>query len=387
MRGDDNPLKEYRFMNYQSNYRGFEVSIFRPLMVLFFCLFTISCSSSSDDTASRDQGNTEEQSDSVVTYKNPVFEPILADPSVIQDGEWFYAYGTEDDWGDGEGNKVVPIVRSKDLVNWDYIGTAFDQKPDWKPDGGIWAPAVTRIGDKYYMYYSYSVWADPNPGVGLAIADDPYGPFVDQGKIYLSKEAGIINGIDPFYGEDEGHKYLVAGSYGEDPNEGIYAFLLTEDGREVVDFSKKVKIAAGDFEAPMIYKKDGYYYFFGSKGNCCEGADSKYQVRVARSESFLGPYLDKEGNPITERGNGTLLIESNAIFAGPGHNADEIITDSEGTDWLLYHGIKKNEPMVSSGANRRSLMLDKITWDTSGWPEIEGTSPSTDKRKAPVFKE
>ena len=37
-------------------------------------------------------------------YKNPVFEPIMADPTVVKaDDGWFYAYGTQDDWGDGKG--------------------------------------------------------------------------------------------------------------------------------------------------------------------------------------------------------------------------------------------------------------------------------------------
>src|SRR5690625_4773175 len=69
-------------------------------------------------------------------YTNPVFEPVLADPSIIKaDDGYFYAYGTEDVWAAGQASKLVPIVRSNNLVDWEYIGNAFEEKPSWKSDG------------------------------------------------------------------------------------------------------------------------------------------------------------------------------------------------------------------------------------------------------------
>src|SRR5690625_1058337 len=113
-------------------------------------------------------------------YSNPVFEPVLADPSIVrgEDG-FFYAYGTEDNWGDGMGSKLVPIVRSDNLVDWEYIGDAFEEKPSWKEDGGIWAPDIVFYNDKYYMYYSQSTWGDANPAIGVATSSSPEGPFED----------------------------------------------------------------------------------------------------------------------------------------------------------------------------------------------------------------
>lgn len=346
--------------------------------------FSAACSKSSNDNP---PGNTNpEDTSKVTTYINPVFEPILADPSIIRAADgWFYAYGTQDDWGDGKGSRIVPIIRSKDLVQWYYTGTAFQSLPSWKTTGGgIWAVNVVKMENKYFMYYSYSIWADPNPGVGLAISNTPYGPFKDLGKLYLSSEIGIANGIDPFYIEANEKKYLFCGSYSNKANQGIYAFELTEDGKSIKDPSQKIKITAGDFEGAMIHKRGAYYYFFGSKGGCCNGAASTYHLCVARSKSLFGPYLDKDGNSITERGNGTLLIQGNDTYAGPGHCA-RIITDKKGTDWLVYHAIKKSNPKVSSGASRRSLMIDKLTWASDGWPKIEGRSPSEIKQDAPLF--
>ncbi|HWK58590.1 MAG TPA: family 43 glycosylhydrolase [Parapedobacter sp.] len=323
---------------------------------------------------------------SVATYTNPVFEPILADPTVVRDPQTghFYAYGTQDDWGDGQGSRLVPILRSANLVDWQVVGQAFGEKPDWKAAGGIWAPDVNLVNGKYHLYYAYSTWGDTNPGIGVAVAEKPAGPFVDHGKVFSSEEVGVPNSIDAFYFEEEVGKYLFWGSFSSAPTQGTYVVKLAADGLSVPDLSQKVKIAAGDFEAVMIHKRGAYYYFFGSKGSCCEGADSKYHVLVARSENLMGPYLDKDGYVITDRGRGTLFLEGNARIAGPGHNA-RLIADDEGTDWFLYHGIDRAKGKVSSGASRRMLLLDKVTW-RDGWPEIAGRVPSTTPQKAPVFQ-
>ena len=68
---------------------------------------------------------------------------------------------------------------------------------------------------------------------------------------------------------------------------------------------------------------------------------------------------------------GTLILESdpNGSFAGPGHNA--IISDDNDTDWLIYHAIDKEEPLLWTGASRRPLLMDPISW-VDGWPSIDG---------------
>lgn len=336
-----------------------------------------SCKGSENDPTPDPEEPEEPQEE---TYKNPVFKPVLADPTVIRAGEYFYAYGTEDDWGSSGGYHLVPIVRSTDLVNWSLVGDALATKPGWKQEGGIWAPDVTPVGDEYHMYYSYSAWGDPDPGIGLAIAQKPEGPFEDQGKVFLSSEVGVANSIDPFYIEEDGKKYLFWGSF-----HGIYAIELTDDGRGVQ--GEKIKIADTHLEAAYVYEKEGDYYLFGSEGSCCEGANSTYRVQVGRSESLLGPYLDKEGNNLATGHFGELLLEANDEafgFAGPGHNA-EIITDDAGTDWLLYHAIAKGNPLLENGASRRPLMLDKISWE-NGWPLIEGQEPGLTAQPVPVFE-
>lgn len=349
----------------------------KSLLNIYCFLFPILLAVSCQDSNERDpDDNTPVQGD---TYINPVFTPVMADPTVIKSGEYFYAYGTEDNWGSEGGYKLVPIIRSKDLVEWEFVRNAFQVKPNWKNEGGIWAPDVTQVEEEYYMYYSYSTWGDPDPGIGVAISSMPEGPFVDQGKLFLSSEIGVENSIDPFYIEDEGKKYLFWGSF-----HGIYAIELSEDGKSTL--GDKVLIGHTHLEAAYVYKKDGEYFFFGSEGSCCDGANSSYQVRVGKSGSLLGPYLDKSGNDIATGNHGEIILKTNAVnygFAGPGHNA-EIMLDDEGTEWLLYHAIPKNNPRLDNGTNRRPLMLDKLIW-RDGYPTIQRQEPSITSQPAPIF--
>lgn len=359
-------------------------AVFSIWFQLLLVLVSVSDNTKSPQNVNKENWNAPKEQ--VGQYANPVFEPILADPSVIRDPESgdFYAYGTQDNWGDGNGSRLMPVIRSSDLVNWAVVGQAFQTQPTWKNEGGLWAPDVNYINGKFHLYYSYSTWGDPNPGIGVAVAEKPNGPFVDQGKLFDSRDVNVPNSIDPHYFEDGGKAYLFWGSFSNAATQGTYGVELAEDGLSVPSLDAKFRIAAGDVEAVMIHKRGDYYYFFGSKGSCCEGADSRYHVVVARSTDLRGPYLDKDRRDMNERGHGTLLLQGNETYAGPGHNA-RIITDDQGTDWFLYHGIDRTQGKVSSGASRRVLMLDQLDW-VDGWPEIKGSTPSTTPQPAPQFQ-
>ncbi|MBN7814542.1 family 43 glycosylhydrolase [Algoriphagus pacificus] len=314
-----------------------------------------------------------------ISYQNPVFEPVLADPSVIQVKDEFYAYGTEDNWGEEGGYHLVPVIKSKDLVHWEQVGNAMVKKPDWKAKGGIWAPDVTLVGNQFYMYYSFSTWGDPNPGIGLAIADKPEGPFIDQGSVFTSEEIGVKNSIDPFFIEEKGEKFLIWGSF-----HGLFLTKLSKDGKKAV--GSKIQLAGNHLEAAYVHQKNGYYYLFGSAGTCCEGAKSTYRVLVGRSKKLEGPYLDHAGKPLLEEGSGKLVLTKNKEengYVGPGHNS-EIVTDAKGEDWFLYHAMDSKNAKLANGVNRRVLMLDKIQWEED-WPTVKNQEPSTEQTEAPVF--
>lgn len=297
-------------------------------------------------------------------YSNPVIDYSLPDPSIIkgEDG-YFYLYATED-------IRNLPIHRSKDLVNWEFVGTAFTDatRPDFEPEGGIWAPDINKIGDKYVLYYSMSVWGGEwTCGIGCAVSDRPEGPFKDCGMMFRSNGIKVQNSIDPFYIKDNGHKYLFWGSF-----RGIYAIELSEDGLSLKSGSSPVQIAGTAYEGTYIHKRGGYYYMFASIGSCCEGLKSTYTTVVGRSTSLFGPYLDKKGQSMMDNHH-EILIHKNDSFVGTGHNS-EIVSDNAGTDWLFYHAVSVANP------DGRVLMLDKIDW-IDGWPSVEGNSPSVKSEK------
>lgn len=303
------------------------------------------------------------------TYANPVIDMSLPDPTIIcTDDGTFYLYATED-------TRNVPIYSSANLIDWKFVGTAFTDstRPDFEPREGIWAPDINLIAGKYVLYYSMSEWGGEwTCGIGAAIADHPEGPFTDCGKLFRSNEIGVQNSIDPFFIEDNGHKYLFWGSF-----RGIYAIELSEDGLSVKAGAEKQQIAGTAFEGTYILRRGLYYYLFASVGTCCEGVNSTYQLVVGRSTNLFGPYVDKSGKSMLENGY-EVLLSKNERFVGNGH-CSEIVQDAAGNDWILYHGVDMQHP------DGRVLLLDRVCWDADGWPYIADGSPSL-TADAPVFE-
>ena len=301
-------------------------------------------------------------------YRNPVISYSLPDPTVFKaDDGYFYTYSTED-------IRNVPIHRSRDLVHWDYIGTAFTDstRPTFVPKGGLWAPDIHYIKGKYVLYYAMSTWGGIDKcGIGVAVSDSPKGPFKDKGPLFQSYNIGVKNSIDEFYIEDNGKKYMVWGSFC-----GIYCIELSDDGLSIKSGAEKVQISGTATEASYVHKRGKYYYLFGSHGTCCEGANSTYEIVYGRSESRFGPYVNKEGESMMDN-HDDVLLHGNNIWAGPGHNA-EFMTDDNGNDWMLYHSYIKSNPDAG-----RVLMLDEVKW-VDDWPVVKGSVPSN-KASAPFF--
>ncbi len=296
-----------------------------------------------------------------VGYSNPVISKSLPDPTVIRakDG-YFYLYATEN-------HRNLPIYRSPNLVDWEFVGTAFtnETRPKWNPKANIWAPDINYVDGKYVLYYAKSTWGGEwECGIGVATADNPGGPFTDHGALFISKDLNTQNSIDPDYVEEDGHKYLFWGSF-----RGIWGIELSEDGLSLKEGAKPKQIAGTFMEATYIHKRNGYYYLFGSEGSCCEGERSTYRVTVGRSKSLFGPYVDKHGRSLMENHHEVILHRSDDVI-GPGHNA-EIFTDDEGKNWILYHGFSAADPHAG-----RLVYMDRLEW-IDGWPHIANDRPST----------
>lgn len=313
-------------------------------------------------------------SDTIVRYvnkfDNPVIRQVTADPSVIRKDGIFYLYSTES----GEFPNI-PIYKSIDLINWYFVDTAFnDRSRPSSIDGNLWAPDINCIKDKYVLYYAQSQWGGEwDCGIGVAVAEHPAGPFVDVGILFDSQGISVRNSIDPFFINDFGKNYLFWGSH-----RGIYGIELSDDGLSVKEGGKARRIAGNGGEGAYIHKRGNFYYLFLSYGSCCSGVSSTYNVRVGRSLSLFGPYLDRQGKAMLENNAGTTILRGNAFVAGPGHNA-EIITDDKGDDWLIYHGYLHEKPEMN-----RLIFLDRILWE-DGWPVMPEGAPSSSS-EIPFFE-
>src|SRR5205823_486074 len=113
-------------------------------------------------------------------------------------------------------------------------------------------------------------------------------------------------------------------------------------------------------EGAFVYKYNGYYYLFVNFGGCCSGVDSTYNIRVGRSASITGPYVDKN-NVSMLSGGGTMLLESTGRFIGPGHAG---ILNDNGTYWFTYHYYDGN------GGGAAKLAVNKLQWGADGWPTV-----------------
>ena len=318
---------------------------------------------------------------------NPVLDKDFPDPAVIlaPDG-LYYAYATQT-LRDGRWINIQ-VARSADLVDWQLLGDALPDKPDWAcHTQDFWAPYVVRDGDRFVMYYSATPDLCDHPERGhclaIAIADSPAGPFVDIGLPLL---LGIgFEYIDPMAFDDpaSGRKFLYWGS-GFQP---IKVQELADDrmafapGSEPVDliWPNPVKGAFPRLvEAAWVIRHDALYYLFYSGDNCC-GPDAEYGVMVARSREPTGPFETLEAARGVPH---SLMLFKCARWLAPGHNA--ILTDKAGESWILYHAIDVNRPRQRQEDeinSRRILLLDRIEW-RDGWPFV-GT-PSDGPRTAPA---
>ena len=285
------------------------------------------------------------------------------DPStIVREGERFWVFYT------GRG---VASLHSKDLVTWEHGPAVFDRPPAWIAEtvpenrGVYWAPDVIRVGDRYLLYYSVSSFGKMDSAIGLATSPalepgDPAYRWTDAGMVVRSREGGDFNAIDPSVFSDDGRLWLAFGSQWSglklvelDPATGM---RLDPDG-------PLLPIAAGkSIEAAYLYKRNGFYYLFLNRGDCCRGDKSTYHIRVGRAESITGPYLDKEGNPMLD-GAGTLVLDvKNGPLTGPGHAG---IVEKDGKSWFSCH-FEADDRL----GGKEALAIMPIRWTDDGWPEV-----------------
>jgi arabinan endo-1,5-alpha-L-arabinosidase len=281
------------------------------------------------------------------------------DPSTIvkcDDEYWLFSTG-----------RGIHSRRSRDLLKWEQGPRVFAAPPAWTTNvvpgfrGHFWAPDVIRVGQRFLLYYSVSTWGKNTSAIGLATNPtlnpaDPDYAWTDEGPVIQSVASDDFNAIDPGAVQAaDGTLWLSFGSFWS----GIMLIQLDGASGKRIEGDETIHALAHQdaIEAPCIWRHEDSYYLFVNWGLCCRGTNSTYNIRVGRSATITGPYLDHEGKDLMLAGGG-LLIESEGARIGPGHAS--IYTES-GTNWMGYH-FYDGERAGAATLGIRTLDLDAERW-------------------------
>ncbi len=289
------------------------------------------------------------------TYKNPVLNADYSDPDAIRVNDDFYMIASSFDQVPG-----LPILHSKDLVNWSLIGHALKRQPPFEVfdktqhGNGVWAPAIRHNNNEFYIYYP-----DPDFGIYLTKAKKITGPWSAPQLVLAG--AGLIDPC-PLW-DDDGRVYL-AYAYAGSRAEIKSILVIREFNREgTKPLSDPVLVFDGHekdptVEGPKLYKRNGYYYIFAPAGGVATG----WQL-VLRSKNIYGPYDRK-----------VVMAQGNSPVNGPHQGA--WVNTPKGQDWFLHFQDKE--------AIGRVVHLQPMKW-VNDWPVI-GADADGDGTGEPVLR-
>ncbi|HEY4329122.1 MAG TPA: glycoside hydrolase 43 family protein [Phycisphaerae bacterium] len=301
------------------------------------------------------------------TYRNPIICADYSDPDICRAGDDFFMTASSFSCVPG-----LPILHSKDLVNWTLIGHAFHRYPN--PDFniprhgcGIWAPAIRFHNDEFYI-----VVGDPDNGIFMTKTRDPFKNAWEP--MHLMRQSKGWIDTAPFW-DDDGQAYLIhAFSRSRAGFRNVlHIHKMSPDARSLLDDGVQVFDARGVpgamqpiytvIEGPKLYKRNGFYYIFAPAG----GVSTGYQV-VLRSKHIYGPYehrivLDRGTTPVNGPHQGAWINT-----AGSG--------GEEGEDWFIHF-----QEILPYG---RVTHLQPMGWQND-WPII-GLSATDPTRGHPVLQ-
>lgn len=288
---------------------------------------------------------------------NPVLEGYYADPEILYSNKTkkYYIYPTSDGF-DGWSGNYFKTFSSDNLKDWKDEGIILDLRKDvsWS-NRNAWAPCIVekKIKGKYKYFY-YFTGAQK---IGVAVSDNPTGPFKDSGKALVStRPEGIKDGqeIDPdvFTDPVSGKSYLYWGNmYMGVAELNADMISLKKGSTNVIGVNDSFR------EGTYIFYRKGTYYFLWSEDDT---RSPNYKVRYGTSKSPLGP-IEIPKNNIVIQGKPNIGIHAT------GHNSVLQIPNKD--EWyLVYHrfsyptGIK----MGDAGGFHREVCIDKLEFNPDG---------------------
>jgi hypothetical protein len=264
---------------------------------------------------------------------------------------------------------------STNKVFWSPGPNVFPNAPAWTTnavpgfDGNVWAPDLFFLNGRYCLYYAISTWGSQVSAIGLVTnptldPTDPTYAWTDRGIVIQSTNGSPYNTIDPSVMLDAaGNPWMAFGSYWN----GIYVVQLDPlTGLRLAPNSPVTRVAwNSSIEAACLLRRGSYYHLFVNWGSCCSGVNSTYNVRVGRSASVTGPFLDRNGVDLRNAG-GTMFLEGTGKFTGPGHVG---ILSEGGQDWFSYHYYDAGAYAPWYGAfGVANFDVQPLAWTADNWP-------------------
>ncbi len=287
-------------------------------------------------------------------YTNPIVNADYSDPDAIRVGDDYYLVSSSFNHVPG-----LPILQSKDLVNWTIITHALNRQPPFdhfskvQHGNGVWAPSIRYHANEFYIYYP-----DPDFGIYMTKSKLITGPWSDP--VLVEGGKGLIDPCPLWDGN--GKTYLVHAYAGS--RAGFKSILVIKEmnaqGTKTIGDAVMVfdgHDADPTVEGPKLYKRNGWYYIFAPAG----GVSTGWQL-VLRSKNIYGPYERK-----------VVMDQGSTTINGPHQGA--WVDTKTGENWFLHFQDKN--------AYGRVVHLQPMKW-VNDWPVI-GDDKDGDGKGEPVL--
>jgi len=285
----------------------------------------------------------------VKTSGNPVFPGWYADPeaAIFQDQYWIYPT-----WSAPYEQQVFfDAFSSPDLIHWSKHEKIMDTISVKWAKRAIWAPAIIQKDKKYFLFFGANDIQNDSTagGIGVAVSDDPGGPFKDYlGKPLIGKFYNGAQPIDQFVFEDtNGNYYIIYGGWGHcniaHLKNDFTGFIPFADGKVFKEITPENYV-----EGPMMFLRNSIYYLMWSEGGW---TGPNYSVAYAMATSPFGPF----------KRVGKILQQDSSVATGAGHHS--LFHNIKNDNWyIVYH----RRPLGETDGNHRVVCIDKMFFDKDG---------------------
>jgi beta-xylosidase len=263
------------------------------------------------------------------------------DPFILDDGGRYVLYSTQ------VGFHNVPVATSPDLQHWSSPSDALPRLPSWAEWGHTWAPAVTRLGGRYLLYFTARHRHSGRQCIGVAVGATAVGPFVSPATWPLVCQTDPGGSIDPQpFVDSDGRAFLLWKSEGNAIGQpsAVFAQRLSPDGLTLAGQPSALLTSGAAWEQHLIENPaliaTGRSYMLLYSGGWWESAS--YAIGYATCDTPLGPCsratIDRP------------LLASAGNEAGPGGAC--VVRGPSGDPWLAYHAWTPGAIGYDNGGTR-----------------------------------